>query len=118
MARPEFVAPPLSWLARLDEAAFRAFFSGSPIKRIGHSRFLRNVMIAIGNSGKQELAEEAERRIQDPSSLIRGAAVWALGRLDAQRLSALSKRIMPQEEDALVIKEWVYEQNNNDESDG
>jgi epoxyqueuosine reductase len=118
MARPEFLAPPLSWLARLDEAAFRAFFSGSPIKRIGHSRFLRNVMIAIGNSGKQELADEAERRIQDPSSLIRGAAVWALGQLDAQRLSALSKRIMPQEEDALVIKEWVYEQNSNDDSDG
>jgi epoxyqueuosine reductase len=75
-------------------------------------------MIAIGNSGKQELADEAERRIQDPSSLIRGAAVWALGQLDAQRLSALSKRIMPQEEDALVIKEWVYEQNSNDDSDG
>jgi epoxyqueuosine reductase len=80
-ARDDLRAPPLAELARLDEAAFRARFAGSPIKRIGRERFLRNVLIAIGNSGDGALAEVAEERLADPSPLVRAMAVWALGRL-------------------------------------
>ena len=72
----------LADLARLDDAAFRALFAKSPVKRIGRDRFVRNVLIAIGNSGDATLAREAERLLDDASPLVRGAAVWALGRLD------------------------------------
>jgi epoxyqueuosine reductase len=80
-ARDDLNAPSLAELATLDEAQFRALFSGSPIKRIGHARFLRNVLIAIGNSGDAALAPLAEARLSDPDPLIRGAAVWAVRRL-------------------------------------
>ena len=72
-------APRLADLARLDDAAFRALFAKSPVKRTGRDRFVRNVLIAIGNSGDAALAREAERLLDDPSPLVRGAAVWALG---------------------------------------
>src|SRR6202040_1891399 len=81
-AREDLAAPRLADLARLDDAAFRARFTKSPVKRIGRFRFVRNVLIAIGNSGDAALAEEAMRLLDDESPLVRGAAVWALGRLD------------------------------------
>ncbi|KAH2821313.1 hypothetical protein KXV85_002845, partial [Aspergillus fumigatus] len=68
----------LADLARLGDAAFRALFAKSPVKRIGRDRFVRNVLIAIGNSGDAALAAEAERLLDDASPLVRGAAVWAL----------------------------------------
>jgi epoxyqueuosine reductase len=105
-ARDALRAPALAELARLDDAAFRALFSKSPIKRIGRDRFLRNVLIAIGNSGKRSLAGEAERLIGDPSPLVRGAAVWALGRLDCQRLAALAS-VGRTEHDPAVEGEWA-----------
>ncbi len=71
-------APDLAALSRLDDAQFRALFSKSPVKRTGRDRFLRNVLVAIGNSGEAALAAEAERLLDDPSPLVRGAAVWAL----------------------------------------
>ncbi len=80
-AREELAQPPLAALARLDDASFRALFRGSPIKRIGRDRFVRNVLIAIGNSGDVRLAAEAERRLEDASALVRAMAVWALKRL-------------------------------------
>ena len=76
----------LAELARLDDAGFRALFAKSAVKRIGRNRFLRNVLIAIGNSEDASLAGEAERLLGDASPLVRGAAVWALGRLDRARL--------------------------------
>ena len=79
--RDEFAAPPLSELAGLDDAAFRARFAGTPVKRTGRDRFVRNVLIAIGNSGDRGLAEDAVRRLGDASPLVRAMAVWALGRL-------------------------------------
>src|SRR3569833_1005646 len=95
-ARDELRAPTLAKLARLDDAAFRALFTKSPVKRIGRDRFLRNVLIAIGNSGEATLAEEARRLLDDESPLVRGAAVWALGQLlspeefDAAKSAAIS----------------------------
>jgi len=80
-ARETLRAPALADLARLDDAQFRALFSKSPVKRVGRDRFIRNVLIAIGNSGDASLAVEAERLLDDASPLVRGAAVWALSRL-------------------------------------
>jgi epoxyqueuosine reductase len=107
-ARDDLVSPPLADLARLDDAGFRARFSGSPVKRIGRTRFLRNVLIAIGNSGVAALAAEAERLLADPEPLVRGAAVWALARLAPDRLAAL-QGALARETDETVREEWAKE---------
>ncbi len=80
-ARPELVAPPLAELAGLDDAAFRARFSGSPIKRIGRNRFVRNVLYAIGNSGDPALVPAVRALLDDPDDAVADAARWALDRL-------------------------------------
>lgn len=105
-ARPELESPALAELAQLDDAGFRALFSGSPIKRIGRARFIRNVLIAIGNSGAASLANQAERLLSDPDSLVRGAAVWALAKLAPQRLVAL-RQLYASERDESVRNEWA-----------
>jgi epoxyqueuosine reductase len=107
-ARENLRAPNLAELARLDDAAFRARFAKSPVKRTGRDRFVRNVLIAIGNSGDAALASEAERLLSDASPLIRGAAVWALSQLvDCGRFAALASRAMSDEQDASVRAEWL-----------
>jgi epoxyqueuosine reductase len=106
-ARDVLKAPALEELARLDDAAFRALFAKSPIKRIGRDRFVRNVLIAIGNSADRSLAAEVERLLADASALVRGAAVWALGRLDRGRLAALAPTHQAIETDASVRDEWT-----------
>ncbi len=107
-ARRELQAPRLADLARLDDAAFRKMFSKSPIKRTGRNRFVRNVLIAIGNSGDATLAPEAIRLLGDPSALVRGAAVWALSRLlPAERLAALAIDHRAHESEPLVADEWT-----------
>ena len=77
-------APPLAELAALDDAAFRARFAGSPIKRIGRDRMLRNVLYAIGNSGDPGLAAAARPHLTDPDPAVAEAAAWALAQLGAQ----------------------------------
>jgi epoxyqueuosine reductase len=104
-AREVLRAPALAELARLDDAGFRALFAKSAVKRIGRNRFLRNVLIAIGNSEDASLAGEAERLLGDASPLVRGAAVWALGRLDRVRLERCQHRAT--ESDPEVIAEWA-----------
>jgi epoxyqueuosine reductase len=107
-AREGLRAPDLAELARLDDAAFRARFTKSPVKRIGRDRFVRNVLIAIGNSGEGALAGEAERLLSDASPLVRGAAVWALAQLaDRVRFDTLASRMMATETDASVREEWA-----------
>jgi epoxyqueuosine reductase len=104
--RGELVDPPLRDLARLDDAAFRKLFAGTPVKRTGRDRFVRNVLIAIGNSGEPTLAAEAERLIRDPSPLVRAMAVWAASRLlPKKRFAALAKRHRGEEHDAQVLAE-------------
>ncbi|AND86451.1 tRNA epoxyqueuosine(34) reductase QueG [Bradyrhizobium diazoefficiens] len=106
-ARDELRAPGLAELARLDDAAFRALFTKSPVKRIGRDRFLRNVLIAIGNSGEAALAEEARRLLGDESALVRGAAVWALAQLVARdAFEAMRSVAMGNEHDEGVREEW------------
>jgi len=104
--REELRAPRLADLARLDDAAFRSLFRKSPVKRIGRDRFIRNVLIAIGNSADASLAGEAERLLDDPSPLVRGAAVWALGRLDRARLKRAAQTHRS-ETDPDVAAEWA-----------
>ncbi len=106
-ARADLRAPPLADLARLDDADFRALFAKSPVKRTGRDRFVRNVLIAIGNSSDGTLAGEAERLLTDASPLVRGAAVWALGRLAPERLASLAARHRLAEGDAQVREEWT-----------
>ena len=79
--REDLRAPLLAELAALDEAAFRNRFRGSPIKRIGRGRFLRNVLIAIGNSGDPALLPAAAARCADADPVVAEAARWAVGRL-------------------------------------
>jgi epoxyqueuosine reductase len=106
-ARAALRAPPLADLARLDDAGFRGLFAKSPVKRIGRARFVRNVLIAIGNSGNPALAAETERLLDDASPLVRGAAVWALGRLDRTRLEHHAAERRAAESDPEVIVEWA-----------
>ncbi|MFT9330431.1 MAG: tRNA epoxyqueuosine(34) reductase QueG [Acetobacter persici] len=80
--RPDLIAPDLASLSTLDDAAFRQKFSGSPIKRIGRNRFVRNVLVAIGNSGLPDLLPYAHRLTQDPDSVVAEAARWAVTRLE------------------------------------
>ncbi len=81
--RADLAAPPLAELAALDDAGFRARFAGSPIKRIGRNRFVRNVLVAIGNSADPRLRASATRLAADPDPVIAEAAAWAVARLDA-----------------------------------
>ena len=106
-ARDELKAPALADLAALDDAGFRVLFRKSPVKRIGRARFIRNVLYAIGNSGDPALAEAAKARLDDASPLVRGAAVWALGRLLGEaEFGALAAVGLAQETDAQVREEW------------
>ena len=106
-AREALRAPTLAELVVLDDAAFRALFRASPIKRIGRDRFVRNVLIAIGNSGDAGLAPYAERLLDDPAPLVRAMAVWALGRLlDGNALASLATKHEAGESDDAVRTEW------------
>ena len=106
-ARAELRDPRLADLARLDDAGFREMFRGSPIKRIGRDRFVRNVLIAIGNSADATLATAATPLLADPSPLVRAMAVWALSKLlDSAAFSALKRRCAPDETDGEVLAEW------------
>jgi epoxyqueuosine reductase len=105
-AREALRAPKLSELVRLDDARFRAMFSKTAVKRAGRDRFVRNVLIAIGNSGDASLSDEAERLLDDASPLVRGAAVWALSRLLPRKsIAALQQK--HHDSDSTVQEEWA-----------
>ena len=102
---------PLSVLIGLDDAAFREKFSGSPIKRIGRDRFIRNVLIAVGNSGEVGLLPAFTSLLGDASPLVRAMAVWALRQLerDTSAVEALRAVHLPGETDEDVRGEWLFE---------
>ena len=99
----------LAELASLDDAAFRALFSGSPIKRIGRDRFVRNVLIAIGNSGERHLLAAAAARLADSSALVRAMAVWAVRRLADPDAVAALRAVYGGDPDAAVREEWEHQ---------
>jgi len=107
-ARDDLAAPALAELAGLDDAAFRTRFARSPVKRTGRDRFLRNVLYAIGNSGDLALVPAARARLEDASPLVRGAAVWALGRLlPPPEVLDLARGYADAETDPDVRAEWA-----------
>jgi epoxyqueuosine reductase len=105
-------AAPLSELAALDDAAFRTLFAGTPVKRTGRDRFVRNVVCAIGNAGDASLIPVLQARLNDGAPLVRGMAVWSLqqyaeaGQLDAGRLASLKQEHLAREADPGVREEW------------
>jgi epoxyqueuosine reductase len=107
LPRASLRAPTLAALVDLDDPAFRAMFARSPIKRIGRDRFVRNVLIAIGNSATHGLAPSAARRLGDDSPLVRAAAVWALrSLLMARDFATMRADHLDREDDPAVRAEW------------
>ncbi|PKA44083.1 tRNA epoxyqueuosine(34) reductase QueG [Rhizobium sullae] len=105
-ARKDLKEPSIAFLLTLDDAAFRTFFSGSPVKRIGRNRFIRNVLIAAGNSGDRGLIGQCRRLAADASPVVRAMAIWALSRLmDPGEFAAFAAQ-RPDESDADVRAEW------------
>ena len=105
--RAELVAPDLADLLRLDDAGFRQVFAGSPIKRVGRDRFVRNALIAAGNSADIGLVEQVLFLLDDPEPLVRGAAVWALSRLDPGGWLRERNARKASETEAEVSAEWT-----------
>ncbi len=105
-AREDLKEPSIAFLLTLDDPTFRTFFSGSPVKRIGRDRFIRNVLIAAGNSGDASLIRQVQELARDPSPVVRGMAIWALKRLmpDADFAGFAQRR--PVEADPEVQEEW------------
>ncbi|MCV0427734.1 MAG: tRNA epoxyqueuosine(34) reductase QueG, partial [Roseibium sp.] len=107
VARNDLKSPQLADLLELDDPAFRKLFSGSPVKRIGRNRFLRNVLIAAGNSERPSLLEKIVPLLEDPDATVRGAAVWAFSQLaPAETILHRKTAAMPGETDESVKTEW------------
>ncbi len=113
LPRPELTAPRLAALAALNDAAFRDMFAGTAVKRLGHTRFIRNVLIALGNSGKNSnssdpnIVSATQPHLDDPEPVVRGAAVWALLQLlDKKDFTRLRERHLAHETDPEVREEW------------
>lgn len=105
--RIELTAPRLADLAELDDATFRQVFSGSPVKRIGRDRFIRNVLIGLGNCGDKSIAKRIQPLLKDTSPYVRAMAVWAMKRLlDRQEFEALRLNYKDDEPDTNVLDEW------------
>ncbi|MBO0764794.1 MAG: HEAT repeat domain-containing protein, partial [Hyphomicrobiaceae bacterium] len=103
-------SPPLTELLALDDRAFRARFAGTPVKRTGRDRLVRNALIAAGNSGDRGLLPAVERLLADPSPLVRAMAVWALHQLaEPGAWAAARNRYMLHEWDGSVQAEWGVE---------
>ena len=106
-AREALQAPRLEDLARLDDAAFRALFTKSAVKRLGRDRFVRNVLYALGNSGDPAVVGVVRERLQDEAPVVRGAAVWALSQLlPADAFAGERALALPAEAEADVRTEW------------
>ena len=107
-ARDDLISPSLEHLASLDDEAFRVMFSGSPVKRIGRSRFVRNVLIAIGNSSTSSLLISAKSLLDDPDPVVRGSAIWAFSELAEGNDFLEQKELRFElEKNPDVVKEWV-----------
>lgn len=108
IARDDLKSPALSKLLALDDQAFRSLFSGSPIKRIGRNRFIRNVLIAAGNSNQKDLLQAVQALLDDPDDTVRSSAVWALRQLETkEEFARRSRQALATETTELVRAEWI-----------
>ncbi len=107
LPRAELAAPDLASLLAMDDAAFREIFAGSPIKRTGRSRMVRNSLIAAGNSGNTGYIPQICALLNDDSGIVRGAAIWALGEIDPERFAREHAARASQETDPAVQAEWM-----------
>ena len=107
-ARAELATPELADLLLLDDAAFRQIFSGSPIKRIGRDKMMRNALISAGNSGLPDLLPRVLALLDDPAPVVRGAAAWALSRLDPARFAEEAAARGASESDLDARDEWGH----------
>jgi len=105
--RAELVAPEISGLLALDDTAFRKLFSGSPVKRTGRNRFIRNVLIAAGNGADAKHLDAVLMLLDDPEPIVRGAAIWALGQIDEARFGEEWGKRASGEQDQTVREEWT-----------
>jgi len=105
-AREDLKEPPIAFLLTLDDPTFRTFFSGSPVKRIGRDRFVRNVLIAAGNSGDRQFIEQCRLLVDDPSPAVRGMAIWALRQLMEDDAFAAFAAARDTDNDLEVRREW------------
>jgi epoxyqueuosine reductase len=105
-AREDLKEPTIEFLLSLDDVAFRTFFSGSPVKRIGRDRFIRNVLIAAGNSSDRRFVGRCRELSRDGSPVVRGMAVWALSRLLGTGEFSDFAAQRPDESDSDVLNEW------------
>ncbi|EAS48790.1 iron-sulfur cluster-binding protein [Aurantimonas manganoxydans SI85-9A1] len=106
IAREDLNAPTLADLLALDDAAFRALFSGSPIKRIGRDKFVSNCLIAAGNSGDATLLGAVREHLTDAAPLVRAMAIWALARLSPEDALQRRSAALDREDDPVVRSEW------------
>ncbi len=105
--RMELSDMPLARLLALDDSQFRQLFAGTPIKRTGRDRFVRNAAIAAGNSGDTALVQPLVLLLDDASPLVRGAAIWAIAQLDEVQFSAEKRTRLKFESDETVRSEWA-----------
>ena len=105
-AREDLNEPAIADLLKLTDGEFRAFFSGSPVKRIGRDRFVRNVLIAAGNSGDRSLIAPCRALLEDAAPVVRAMAVWALSRLMAAQEFETLSLYREAETDEAVLDEW------------
>jgi len=105
-ARDDLKEPSIAFLLTLDDPAFRSFFSGSPVKRIGRNRFVRNVLIAAGNSGERQFIPQCRQLAEDTSPDVRGMAIWALSQLMDRAEFRAYAATCTRETDPDVMNEW------------
>ena len=106
LPRAELDAPELSDLLALDDTQFRSIFSGSPIKRTGRNKMMRNALIAAGNSGDKSLVNAVQKLLDDNDIIVRGAAIWALKMLDEAIFDAEKLVRYKHEQDPIILAEW------------
>jgi epoxyqueuosine reductase len=106
-ARADLIAPDLANLLQLDDPKFRLMFSGSPVKRTGRDRFIRNCLIAAGNSGDRRLLPVIQSLLGDAAPIVRAMAVWALKELASAEVVLAARSDHPSESDAAVVVEWA-----------
>lgn len=116
LARDEIDNPPLKELLKLDDESFRTKFAGTPIKRTGRNRFIRNCLIAAGNSKDQELVDGVASLLSDENELVRATSVWAMQQLlEKEAFTKLKQTEIVKEKDPLVLSEWHKSELENEQ---